>query len=450
MKIHFTRIKEVLTHHAGMAGVGSLIDLTKLKSRLNHTYLTDTPRPAITHGDVATAYLGLLCQGKNDFDHIETLRDDEWFLRSLGLTAVPSSPTLRQRLDQGAQNPAWSSIILAENAIMLRRSKTPVTPVAVGGKSYLPLDIDVSPFNNSGTKKEGVSFTYKGFDGYSPIFAYLGREGYAVHAELRAGKDHCQNKTEPFLRQSIRLARTVTPLPLLVRMDAGNDSRANLKACMDEKSDFIIKRNLRKETPEFWLAYAKEHAQADVERIGKTVYRGRKELSMTIAQWPFAVQMVYIVTERTIRADGQILLTPDIEVATYWTTLTADPKTIEELYHNHATSEQFHSEIKTDMDLERLPSGKFDTNKLILTLGIFAYNILRIMGQYSLSDPQTPLRKKAERRRIRTVIQNLITCAARLTKHSRRVSLGFSPSNKWYEVIRNMYERFCQVAEVTV
>ena len=24
--------------------------------------------------------------------------------------------------------------------------------------------------------------------------------------------------------------------------------------------------------------------------------------------------------------------------------------------------EQFHSEIKTDLDLERLPSGKFDTN----------------------------------------------------------------------------------------
>jgi|GEM_PF-2572476 len=31
------------------------------------------------------------------------------------------------------------------------------------------------------------------------------------------------------------------------------------------------------------------------------------------------------------------------------------------LYSDHATSEQFHSEFKTDLDLERLPSGKFDT-----------------------------------------------------------------------------------------
>lgn len=33
-------------------------------------------------------------------------------------------------------------------------------------------------FDNSGTKKEGVSRTYKGTDGYAPIFAYMGQEGY--------------------------------------------------------------------------------------------------------------------------------------------------------------------------------------------------------------------------------------------------------------------------------
>ncbi|MGV0036717.1 MAG: hypothetical protein ACNYPE_17840 [Candidatus Azotimanducaceae bacterium WSBS_2022_MAG_OTU7] len=30
------------------------------------------------------------------------------------------------------------------------------------------------------------------------------------------------------------------------------------------------------------------------------------------------------------------------------------------LYADHGTSEQFHREFKTDMDIERLPSGKFD------------------------------------------------------------------------------------------
>ncbi|OIQ58497.1 hypothetical protein MOTE_18670 [Moorella thermoacetica] len=41
--------------------------------------------------------------------------------------------------------------------------------------------------------------------------------------------------------------------------------------------------------------------------------------------------------------------------------------------------------IKNDLDLERLPSGKFATNDLVLHLGVFAYNILRLLGQFSLS-----------------------------------------------------------------
>ena len=35
----------------------------------------------------------------------------------------------------------------------------------------------------------------------------------------------------------------------------------------------------------------------------------------------------------------------------------------------------------TYLDLERLPSGKFATNALLMGLGAFAYNILRLIGQ---------------------------------------------------------------------
>ena len=60
----------------------------------------------------------------------------------------------------------------------------------------------------------------------------------------------------------------------------------------------------------------------------------------------------------------------------YYTSLSDPDENIIELYHNHAICEQFHSEIKTDMDMERMPSGKFDTNALILKLGMIAYNVL--------------------------------------------------------------------------
>ena len=44
------------------------------------------------------------------------------------------------------------------------------------------------------------------------------------------------------------------------------------------------------------------------------------------------------------------------------------------------TCEQFHSEIKSDIGLERFPSGNFGTNAAILKMAVIAYNILRIVG----------------------------------------------------------------------
>ena len=68
---------------------------------------------------------------------------------------------------------------------------------------------------------------------------------------------------------------------------------------------------------------------------------------------------------------------------------------------SHGECEQFHSEIKTDMDLERLPSGKFETNELVLELAILAYNILRMIGQESIGRKGTETKHKVRRRRLR-------------------------------------------------
>ena len=42
----------------------------------------------------------------------------------------------------------------------------------------------------------------------------------------------------------------------------------------------------------------------------------------------------------------------------YWTSLREEPARVIELYHKRGTAEQFHGEIKTELGLERLPSGR--------------------------------------------------------------------------------------------
>ena len=92
------------------------------------------------------------------------------------------------------------------------------------------------------------------------------------------------------------------------------------------------------------------------------------------------------------------------------------------------------------MDLERLPSGKFATNALILELGMIAYNILRMIGQQTIGG-RTPRQKRGvRRRRLRTVIGNLIMMASHITTHARQLILGLGRSNTW----RHTFADICQ------
>ncbi|MEJ2621762.1 MAG: transposase [Candidatus Thiodiazotropha sp.] len=90
------------------------------------------------------------------------------------------------------------------------------------------LDADVTPIANSGSRKEGVSRTYKGCEGYAPMPVYLGQEGYCLEFELREGKQHCQKDTPALLRRTLRHAQEIKDQPLLLRLDGGNDSIENI------------------------------------------------------------------------------------------------------------------------------------------------------------------------------------------------------------------------------
>jgi hypothetical protein len=309
----------------------------------------------------------------------------------------------------------------------------------------VPLDVDVSPFDNSKTKKEGVSMTYKGENGFAPIFGYVGREGYLAHVELREGSQHCQKGTPGFLRDTIRYAKTMTDSGMLVRLDSGNDSLDNLEVFLDEGVDWLVKRNLRREKLQDWLALAQAVGKKRTPREGKTVWLG--ETFRQVEGFAKPLRIVFEVTERTIKK-GQCLVLPEVTVDTYWTSLEDDPWHVILLYHDHGTCEQFHSEIKSDLDLERLPSEHFSTNSDMMTLALMAYNLLRLCGQESLREDNGNLenralyRKKAERRRLRTVMQDLIYMASRITVHARRVHLSFGLHSPWSHVWQNLYRGF--------
>ena len=386
---------------SGLTVVGALLGKSGFIKKLNRMDVTSNrSQHQIKNGDIVLTYLGMLCMGKPYFEAVHEMDDDKDFYK---------------------------------------------TALANG---LVPVDIDVTPMDNSKSKKEGVSRTYKGFDGYAPMMAYIGTEGYAINFELREGKQHCQKGTVEFLQETIKLCHKLTDKPLLIRLDSGNDSIDNVAVLMDTGCFFIIKRNLRRESTDDWFEMAKQYFQnVNSPRDGKTVYIGSDWKTVTSKQFnkEFTLRTGYEITERTIDKYGQFNLVPDVEVETWWTNLGDPDEEIIRLYHAHGECEQFHSEVKTDMDLERLPSGKFATNALILELGMIAYNILRMIGQGTIGERAPRQKRDVKRRRLRTVISNLIMMAGHVTMHARQLIIGLGKSNVW----RHIFSDICQKYAVT-
>lgn len=431
-----------IVSHGGLALIGQALQRhTSLAQEID----AQVPlRHGIKHSDVIKSYLAMLCLGKNDFEAINTVESEFYFMSALDIRDIPSEATLRQRMDHHAR--AFLPIVEKASRDFLARIQPALSPLHTG---HIPLDADVTPLDNGGTHKEGVSRTYKGCDGYAPMPVYLGQEGYCLEFELREGKQHCQKETPALLDRALRHARTITDQPLLLRLDGGNDSIENIDVVLEHNQtfagkapvDFVIKWNPRKESKEEWLSHAERQGRWETPREGKRVAIFSVEHKRQWQGYEYTVRRVMRLTERSIDKQGQLLLAPEIELEGWWTSLPIGEDAVIQLYADHGTSEQFHSEFKTDLDIERLPSGKFATNALVLGASMLAYNILRWIGQNGLLGPDSPRRNKARRRRIKTVMQELMYVAARVIKTSRSIKLTFGKGCRVLLAYTSVYEK---------
>jgi hypothetical protein len=401
----------LLTSHAGLPAFSHLLKSARLRAAFGPSVKT------IPDSAIFTTQIALLALGKTDFEAVSAYRDDPAFTQLLGLKRLPSAEILRQRLD-GAPQDAPDRLHEA-NLSLLQAHAAPLA----NQLGFVPLDIDTTPMDNSGSHREGVSYTYKGFDGFHPLLAYLGEQGYWLAQELRPGSQHAQKDFIPFFKQTLAAARSLTDGRLLVRMDAAHDAEETLAACLDERADFLLRWNPRsQDAAEAWHALGEDKVHwASGPGYFTAVLDQQHPLSDGRS-----VRRLTLVTRKTAERE-QLLLAPEYELEGYWTSLDLPVEEVMDLYQQHATCEQFHSELKSDIGLERFPSGKFATNRLVFSCAQIAFNVLRLLGERMKHNrPMLPKRLRElgqVRFRLRTVMQVLLYHAGALVTHARAAVL---------------------------
>jgi len=431
MKFVIEATDEMIGGTTGLFAVNNILTSVHFREKINDWRKIKVQSKHIPNADVFMTYVGILAQGKTEFERAEAYREHEYFRTQLEIEKSPSCSILRQRFNAIADTEIdnMKNLVDEINKNLLKHKQVTLTPCY---KEHVPLDIDVTPMDNSDTKKEGVSWTYKEFEGYAPIMAYLGKEGYLLRTELREGKANGQcAKTPQFLRDTINLAKQVTDQKILARTDCGHDCCDNVLIFTESEIDFLMKaKNTVADKPEFYFNRAEElfkkgNSQRMETRQGKERYLYSYEKTYLCTREDgtkesVTARIVVDAIKRTSKSNGQMLLIPEYDCKRYTTSLReATEEEIIELYHAHATSEQFHSELKSDMDVERLPSGKFHTNELVLGMASVVYNILRMLGQIG-SKLEVSKKRAVARKRIKTVIKDMILLASKLTKHGRK------------------------------
>jgi hypothetical protein len=103
-----------LSSHGGWALVGRLFKRINLPAMVDPKYPV---RAGIANSDILKCYVAMLTLGKNDFEAVEAFRQQRFAHQALGLRAVPSSATLRQRFDaMGCENGAnWPTRAFARS-----------------------------------------------------------------------------------------------------------------------------------------------------------------------------------------------------------------------------------------------------------------------------------------------------------------------------------------------
>ncbi|MBQ7271771.1 MAG: IS1380 family transposase [Campylobacter sp.] len=465
------RCNKFLSLFAGISIIAvQLVKLTWIANK----YLKEEGKTKrwITAWQIVSALLIMFCFGKSNYEDITIFNRDNLFIRIIGRLISPEA--LRQHFKKIAQNDDFYKFIDACNIKLIKKKK--LQKVYVNGKYYYPIDIDVTPLIDTESHKEGISCTYKLKNGFAPIVAYLAQ--YALAFDLREGKQHSADGAVEFLQRVVEMAKSIgiDPADILVRVDSGHDDSEFIKMAEHLKVKYIVKRNFRRTPTDEFVAFAKKNSAPKISKDGCTAVYRYVDLKQKPKKAPDSDAISVFEVRDPIKYEklgrdefAKVRVTDkndprfgkdgvEYEVHAWYTNLhpakpltgkngksreEAFAKEISNLYKNHATSEQYHSEVKTDMNMELLPSHAFATNKAFFALVAVAFNINRNIGDSAVAcDTSFQHHKwhKTERIRIGTVIKTLlkIPCVVRL--HAREVKLNFSKN----EVYFNTFKMLCK------
>ena len=271
------------------------------------------------------------------------------------------------------------------------------------GDGPLTIDLDSTICETYGLAKEGARHHgYTGQRGYHPLLAVAAGTGDVLMARLWEGRANTARAAAHFLRETVGRVRYAGATgQLTMRADSGFYTHAIVAVCrkMNVRFSLTIRqhqslRNLIEAIPEadwtsipYWMDGA-----ADVAETSYTPFQSK----------PDAAPVRLIVR--------RVKPTPGSQLALF------------AKYSHHAEIENAIRDLKYDVGLNHLPSGRFPANGAWLAIQAMAHNLARWTARIGLGE-QVVTTKTLRRR--------FFSLAGRLTRSARRLTLHLPQRWPW-------------------
>lgn len=414
-----------LTSFSGLILFQALIVKLDLRAKLRRCFRHLKTSSVYTYATLVLALMVHLLLGFRQLRDIRFYRDDPMVQRLLALKRLPDVSTISRMLAQ-FDHPAIAKLRRLVRELVLDR----LTELNL---QRLTLDFDGSVIRTS-RWAEGTAVGFnpkkKGQRSYYPLFCTLAQTGQILDVLHRSGNVHDTHGALDFVRACVLAARSALPGACIeVRMDSAFFSQAMV-------------RRLKKLGTEFSISVA-FHRFADLKQRVESRRRWHRlnadvsyfELSWKPKSWPRCSRFLVVRTRNPIRNRGPVqldLFVPHVygyEFKVIVTNKSIGARSVVAFHQGRGTQEAVFGELKSQGQLDYVPSRRWIGNQVFLLACVLAHNLCRELQmttrpqQRSTTPKRSPLWKFEK---LATIRHRLVQRAGRLIRPNGRQTLSLS------------------------
>jgi len=420
LSFQFKQTREKISDRGGLAIIDEFIQALGIRKQIE----TEYPLPGSNRGIMPYEYIRTLIyhfiDGGRYLEDIRDIRNDEGFRKLVDIEILPSPDSmgdwLRRQGSLGREH--YLQRILERTVGYYLRS---------GKVNDYTLDIDATLIESD--KGDGQK-SYNGTIGYHPMIGYLsdGTDHPICSAvKFRQGNESPQTDILESLKKTLRILELSGKSLKFFRSDSAGYQSKIINYCQDNGIRYTITADFDSSVIE------------DIGRISPTAWLRIRDREGILTDCEYA-ETIHIMNDsnhsfRLIvkrKRNRQIDLFDEIFYSDYYAVIANIPE--EEMsgdvvlfqHQQRGNCERFIKDGKYGLALQYVPCGTIEANRIYYTIGMLAYNVMKLFQLLILPERYSTCL-------IETIRRKVLRIVGRVVNTSRQLWLAVNRAFEWIE-----------------